>query len=210
MKWRGVSIWVLGSALVGCGDTSTIRLSYQSSPTDPDLVVIVSANTAAAALGDFKQNVQSVDGSTFYDSIDAIKGCALSGKNLVSGNLTSFGSTSSGADSFCTTTLSRHLKCNIFKFNEPTYSGTYTGADLKLKDKSNGYIVAFFLFNQSNLSATYRCFQVYAAEVQNGKIVDRSGGTPTLKSSVTVPLVPESDGTKCISYKLINFNAECT
>lgn len=202
---RGVLALLLVGVLFGCGESKTLKLTYEAASTGdkPDLIVIISLDANGE---NPKENLEPLQGGIrFSDAIDSLKKCSVFLK-YIDGASAGFSPTASVTDCI---TMANFYKANIFNLSPSFEEDALSERAPSLRDTSNGYAFVLFFFNGQSANATKqnRCVQIFGSKIENKKFVQVSGGA-TVTSDVadmgTLAKVVDGslpDPNLCFSFK---------
>ena len=194
--------------LTSCGDSDTLRLAYTAAigAAQPDFIAIIEVDPN---LSEYKQNLgPTEEGIFFYSSDSNLRKCAVDEGQI---NMVEHPNFLSSAEQAAVdpvnkancTALGQFYSTEIFKgtslnLGDDPDSGLNIADGFNFGDVSDGFVFVLFFFNQEDSGASIRCFQIFAAEIRDKKIIDLTGASLDL---VAVQLTSETDGNRCFSYK---------
>ncbi len=203
---RGL-ILLLGAVLSACGDSKSIRLNYTVAGSQtPDLTVLLTLPPESGTA--YKQSLPSIldsDGNShyFYDYDADLKACALYQSAEVNGteidNSSSRFHSGTGSQNACLRLACKYEK-NLFAFGTLDLQNS---PPTSLSAPNNGFVIAMFFYGAVTSSAT-KCFEMFAAEVQNQRFL-MSGGSLAESASVSL----NSGGATCYDLTVYNSSSDC-
>lgn len=199
----GVFLGILSLfSLLSCASSTALSLSYTSTTQSPDFVVVISVDAA----GSFRQSINlGLNGETltFYGEINEqldLRQCAVEEGFLLSSSFSGVDLSSAGG---CNT-LKTYYKEEIFQGIALELDGggdLPTAVDLTMAKDATHVFVLFF-YNAANDQAANRCFQIFAAEVDDQELLYLNGNQTVRVGSAEVTLLnPDPDTVdSCYSY----------